>query len=78
MYAGLRTSETLHKKPRRIGPGICATSENAPYAKFRDLRIGDFVKANFGECPKGEVRRIHILSTSSTELPLIGHLRSSE
>ena len=36
MYAGLRTSETLHKKPRRIGPGICATSENTPYAKFAE------------------------------------------
>ena len=26
MYAGLRTSETLHKKTFRIGSEICATS----------------------------------------------------
>jgi hypothetical protein len=26
MYAGLRTSETLHKKRRRIASGLCVTS----------------------------------------------------
>jgi hypothetical protein len=26
MYAGLRTSDTLRKKPCRIGPGLCETS----------------------------------------------------
>jgi hypothetical protein len=25
---GLHTSDTLHKKPCRIGPGLCGTSEN--------------------------------------------------
>jgi hypothetical protein len=28
MYIGLRTSDTLHKKPYRIGSGLCRTSEN--------------------------------------------------
>ena len=28
MYIGLRTSDTLHKKSCRIGPGLCGTSEN--------------------------------------------------
>jgi hypothetical protein len=27
MYAGLRTSKTLHKKPCCIGPGLCGPSE---------------------------------------------------
>ena len=36
MYIGLRTSDTLHKKPRRIGPGLCVTSEKAPKAKFAE------------------------------------------
>src|SRR5215208_4070341 len=34
MYVGLRTSDTLHKKPCRIGPGLCGTSENSVNAKF--------------------------------------------
>jgi hypothetical protein len=28
MYERLRISDTLHKKPCRIGPGLCGTSEN--------------------------------------------------
>ena len=34
MYGGLRTSDTIHKKSCRTGPGIYATSENVGYAKF--------------------------------------------
>jgi hypothetical protein len=37
MYVGLRTSDTLHKKPCRIGPGLCGTSENAHNAKFAEF-----------------------------------------
>ena len=28
MYDGLGICDTLHKKPCRIGPGLCRTSEN--------------------------------------------------
>ena len=28
MYSGLRAADTLHKKPCRIGLGLCGTSEN--------------------------------------------------
>jgi hypothetical protein len=34
MYIRLRISDTLHKKPCRIGWGPGGTSENLPYAKF--------------------------------------------
>jgi hypothetical protein len=34
MYIGLRTPDTLHKKPWRIGSGLCGTSENAQKRKF--------------------------------------------
>ena len=38
MYVELRTSDTLHKKPCRIGPGLCGTSENSLNANFGELR----------------------------------------
>jgi hypothetical protein len=34
MYAGLLTFNALHKNPRCIGPGLCATSEKSCKAKF--------------------------------------------
>ncbi len=37
MYDRLRTSETLHKKPCRIGAGLCGTSENVGKAKFAEF-----------------------------------------
>jgi hypothetical protein len=37
MYIGLRTSDTLHKKPWRIGSGLCGTSENPQKAKFAEF-----------------------------------------
>ena len=38
MYVKLRISDTLHKKPCRIGPGLCGTPENRG-------------ETNFGESP---------------------------
>jgi hypothetical protein len=37
MYIGLPTSDTLHKKLCRIGPGLCGTSENHQKAKFAEI-----------------------------------------
>jgi hypothetical protein len=34
MYIGLRTCDTLHKKPCRIGSGLCGTSENPTSTSF--------------------------------------------
>jgi hypothetical protein len=34
MYAGLRTSDTLHKKDCRVGPELFGTSENPQNANF--------------------------------------------
>ena len=34
MYTGLRISNTLHKKPCRIGWGLCGTSEKSTSTKF--------------------------------------------
>jgi hypothetical protein len=34
MYTGLCTSDTLHKKCCRIGPGLCGTSENTYSTTF--------------------------------------------
>jgi hypothetical protein len=45
---------TLHKKPCRIGSGLCGTSENAHKAKFAVLL-------------RGEVRRMPILGTRVTK-----------
>ena len=42
----------LHKKPCRMGPGICATFEKVPYAKFRELRKAEV-----------QLRRIHLPRT---------------
>jgi hypothetical protein len=35
----LRTSDTLHKKPGRIGPWLRGTSENAHKAKFAEFHF---------------------------------------
>src|SRR5215211_9305627 len=37
MYARVRISHALHKKPCCIGPGLCGTSENSVKAKFAEL-----------------------------------------
>ena len=39
MYIGLRTCDKLHKKPCRIGSGLCGTSENAQKAKFAEFHF---------------------------------------
>src|SRR5829696_202191 len=38
MYAELRTFETIRKKPCRIGPGLCGTSENSSTKNFESIR----------------------------------------
>jgi hypothetical protein len=37
MYIGPHTSDTLHKKPCRTGPGLYRTSENSVKAKFAEF-----------------------------------------
>src|SRR5215211_1829580 len=39
MYAGLCIPNTLHKKPCRIGSGLCGTSENSLMTKFAEFRL---------------------------------------
>jgi hypothetical protein len=34
MYIWLGTADTLHKKLRRIGPGLCGTPEKTPSPTF--------------------------------------------
>src|SRR5215218_1306098 len=48
MYAGLRISNTLHKKSRCIGPGLCRTSE-----KFGNANFGEFPFRNCLEIRNG-------------------------
>jgi hypothetical protein len=45
MYVRLCTSDTLHKKPCRIGSGLCGTSENAHKAKIVELPKAEFRNA---------------------------------
>src|SRR5215208_5730582 len=37
MYAELRTFETIRKKPCRIGPGLCGTSENSSSTSLAEM-----------------------------------------
>jgi hypothetical protein len=37
MYIGYAPPDTLHKKPCRIGPGLCGTSEDGGKAKFAEF-----------------------------------------
>jgi hypothetical protein len=46
MYDGLRVSDTLHKKPRRIGPGMWAPHSAPPFCVVENFLLETHTMAN--------------------------------